>query len=586
MQVTQRILFLSVILPLAASLCVFAQTGAAAVRDYVGLINQSYDPGIVSFLDTARAEFRRRGELNLANTVERIIAGAFGSGFLYSDADGNFFVITNAHVIAHAHTVSITFERLGGEMRRIDNLKIIAVDEEADLAILAVPAGEILPVSQGLEFLDRAIEEGEGVFSAGFPGLGGTPLWQFASGNVSNAFARFPRSHEDPTLIGPFIQHTAQIDAGNSGGPLLVAQSGVPSGFAVVGINSLAATRRQAANFAIPPGTVKSFIDRALNPDPETFRVELDRRLSEFVGGLGVNRAVYPHIAQFLSNANVGENIEFAFEEMFDRAGMRVRRTFLEKANENFIAAMSIPVAWTIEDNLRTGGGALRASLTEVTGSGKEYTVVFTINNVDVSSVWIREYGNWRIRSFETIAAGDRTLIVRRQRERQARERLRTASYRFFVEAGYANLFDKAPAALYASFGISWVGGQVYYTGPDFWTAGVFFGFQRDFTVGSFGIMPHLRFGMNFQHDQSFDDWADAENAERRATPGDSRLPVENIPFFFMAQAGLRITSSYVPGLFLGLNFQYNFANLHTAITTGWNNPMRMAFAVSLGYIF
>jgi len=75
-----------------------------------------------------------------------------------------------------------------------------------------------------------------------------TPLWQFSTGNVSNAVARFPRSLDDPTMMGPFIQHTAPIDPGNSGGPLLVAQADVPSGFAVAGINTLTGTWRQAAN--------------------------------------------------------------------------------------------------------------------------------------------------------------------------------------------------------------------------------------------------------------------------------------------------------------------------------------------------
>jgi hypothetical protein len=35
---------------------IFAQTGASALRDYVGLINQTYHPGIVAYFEKIRAE--------------------------------------------------------------------------------------------------------------------------------------------------------------------------------------------------------------------------------------------------------------------------------------------------------------------------------------------------------------------------------------------------------------------------------------------------------------------------------------------------------------------------------------------------
>jgi len=584
---TRKSFFLLIVLTVLSPVIAFAQTGAAAVRDYVGLINQSYHPGIVSFLEDARERLRRQGEADVVRGIDILLSGAFGSGFVYSDR-GNFYVITNNHVISQAHTVSITFERPDGTRTRFDNLRIIATDEETDLALLAFPPGQSPPVAQGLSLLARPIQEGETVFSAGFPGLGATPLWQFGSGMVSNSAARFPRSLADETIIGPFIQHNAPVDPGNSGGPLLVAQNNAPSGFAVAGVNTLTAIGRQAANFSVPASAVLPFVQDALNPRPETFRAALDERLSDFVRGLGVPRAVYPHIAAFLSVAAVGENIEFAYDELFDRAPRVVVRSFIERGREDFIAAMGLAVAWTIEDSVRIGTGALRASITEVTGSGEEYTVVFTINNRDVSSVWVREYGNWRIRTFGTIAAGDRELIARRQLERERDQNVRIRGHHF--EVSYAHLFDKAPAAFYASLSIDLTGMFFFRTvnfaagmnfigvDSDFWGLGAFYDMTIAFRAGNIGFMPYGRLGLMYFHDREFRDYTDDISLFDGTGMG-----YMGIAFSLFGQVGLRVTTGYVPGLSMGVGF------LHSLLDTyidRFNNPMRSALFITIGYTF
>ena len=546
--------------------CVFAQSGASSMRDYVGLINQSYHPSIVSYFESAKEELKKQNETDVVKMIDIILGGAFGSGFLYNDNNGNFYVITNNHVVAQAHTVSITFERIDGTKKRIDNLKIIATDEENDLAILAFPAGETPLTAGGLSFITRDIIEGEEVFSAGFPGLGITPLWQFGNGRISNAFARFPKSIDDQTLLGPFIQHTAQVDDGNSGGPLLVIQANVPSGYAVAGINTLSGIRRQAANYAIPVNTVLPFIENALNPMPETFRAALDQRLEKFIEGLGGNRAAYPQIAKFLSAVCTGENVEYAFEEMYEKADKSVIRTFLDACTENFIGAMSIAVAWTIEDSIRSGTGALRASVKEVTGGGEEYTVIFSINNKDVSSVWIREYGNWRIRSFGTVAAGDMSLVERRQEQRKTSANLRTDG-NLFIEAGFATLFDKAPAAFYASIQIMNMGINFYFAGTDLWNIGTFYGFHIPFKVGNFGLIPYVRAGLNFTYESKFFDLGSDSFA--------------SFPISFMLMGGIKVTTSYVTGLYLGVNFQYNLFGIKFN-----SESMKMGLSFTAGYTY
>jgi serine protease Do len=552
--------------------CVFAQQGAAVLRDYVGLINQSYHPGIVSYFEKAKKEYEKQGETDSAKLIDIILSGTFGSGFLYNDARGNLYVITNNHVISQAHTISITFERSDGTVRKIENLKLIATDVEADLAIMSLPAaGERPFVTQGLSFLTRTVDEGEDAFSAGFPGLGITPIWQFGRGMISNASVKFPKSITDETMMGPYIQHTAQVDSGNSGGPLLVVQRNAPSGYAVAGVNTLSGVRRQAANYAIPLNTLQTFITNALNPKPETFRASLDTLLEEFVKGLEVHAAIYPHISEHLSTICIGENAEYAFEEMLKKASSSVRRAFIEKSREDLISAIGIAVAWTIEDSIRSGTSSIKTSIKEVSGEGEEYTVIFTINNKDVKSVWIREYGNWRIKSFGTVATGDKDLLTKRQKEKEMSEKLHTDN-NLYIEVGYASLFDKAPAALYLSLDVSFIGLNFYYIDSDFYSIGGFLSFHLPIPAGNFAFIPNLRFGFAYNNDSDYG---------KKTGRGYSIIDA----FYLSAalQGGLKITTSYVPGLYGNIGFQYNFPWFDEK---EYSNPFQMALIFSVGYTY
>ncbi|MDR2964159.1 MAG: serine protease [Treponema sp.] len=565
-------------LSIVAPFSLFSQTGAGALRDYVGLINQTYHPGIIAIFEKIKADLTKEGATDAVKVIDLYLGGNFGSGFLYNDARGNLYVLTNNHVVSQAHTLSITFERQDGTKRKVENLRIIATDEENDLAILAIPSGGERPfATQGLTLLTRAIEEGEDVFSAGFPGLGITPIWQFGRGMISNSSTRFPKSLLDETLLGPFIQHTAQVDAGNSGGPLLVAQRNAPSGYAVAGINTLSSYSRQAANYAIPISTVRTFIDRSLNPRPDTFRAALDQRLEKFIEGLGANKAVYPHIAEFLSNTCIGENAEYAIDEMYEKGNRAVRRAFVNRLEESLTGAMSYAVAWTIENSIRSGGGVIRASIKEVTGSGEEYIVTLTINNKDVDTKWVREYGNWRIGTFGTVAAGDRSLIDKRERDRELKANLRIGPG-IHVEAGYAYLFEYRPAAIYLSMELDMgllgtYGLKFNFIDMNHYSIGGFFGYRFGIPAGSIGFIPFFRIGIDYQHDK--------ENETPNSSYYDSE-PKMVPPIALNAQIGLKVTTSHVPGLFFGVCFQHNAPN--TMSTREY--IMKMSLAFSVGYAF
>jgi serine protease Do len=555
--------FFCVIITTLVCASVFAQAGAGALRDYVGLINQSYHPDIVAYFEKIKTQLDKKGEKDAVKAIDRFLKGSIGSGFIINDASGQNYILTNNHVIAQAYDLSITFERQDGFKKSWQGLKIIAADEETDLALLAFAPGD-KPVEQGLVFITRTMEEGEEVFSAGFPGLGTAALWQFGNGRITNAIARFPKSLDDETLMGPFIQHSAQVDPGNSGGPLLIPQKNAPSGYAVAGINTLSALWRQAANYAVPVNTVETFVKAALHPEPQTYRSQLDQRLSSFIEGFANDKAAYPHIAGFLSSDCIGENAEYAISEVLEKAPRQVQQGFINKLEDSIVGGMGYAVGWIIENAIHKQGAAIKAAVKEVNGSGEDYNVAFTINGKDYDSTWKREYGIWRIRTFGSVASGDKNLVAKKEARREAAANLRLDS-KFNVEAGYAYLFKKAPAAAYAALDYQGMGLKLYFAGPDFWAAGVFFGYQASIPLGNVGLVPYIRAGIDYQADKDYQGNA--------------------LPVSVMAQAGLKATVSYVPGLSAGVAFQYNLISMHEFIGE-YNNGMKMALAVTAGYFF
>jgi len=256
---------------------------------------------------------------------------------------------------------------------------------------------------------------------------------------------------------------------------------------------------------------------------------------------------------------------------MYDKGNVSVKRAFIEKCEDGVVGAMGYAVAWTIENSIR-GQGAIKASLKEVTGDGEEYTVIFTINNKDHSAKWVREYGNWRIRSFGAVAAGDKTLVIKKEAQKKTAENLRVDNDNVHIEAGYAYLFEKAPAALYASLDYKGIFNLKYYTaGSDFWAFGIAFGYRWGIPAGKVGFMPYIRFGVDYIQDKEYEDF-------KAVTWGAMGFPTTMV-----AQGGLKITTSAVPGLFMGLAFQYTIFDM---MADGYNNPMKKGCSITAGYAF
>lgn len=163
-----------------------------------------------------------------------------GSGFLVRP-DG--VVATNAHVVQGAATLEI--ELSTGEV--FDNVFSLGADQRRDVVVLKIPATQL----PALEIGDASsLAAGDAVFVVGSPlGMQGT----FSDGIIS------ARRVIDGVA---YLQITAPVSAGSSGGPVLNLAG------QVVAITTASITEGQNLNMAIPIGYAEGLLSVATAPVP------------------------------------------------------------------------------------------------------------------------------------------------------------------------------------------------------------------------------------------------------------------------------------------------------------------------------
>jgi len=227
---------------------------------------------------------------------KKIMSYRFGSGFIYVGKDGTNYVITNHHVIEDYRYACIEFiDPDTKEKTLYEDLEVIALSEDIDLALLVFPKGK-KPFKTGLTLFTGELKDGDHVYSAGYPALKDKPAWQIAKGNVSNA-KFYKKQLVDPDY-SYVVQHTAPIDAGNSGGPLLI-ENGKPDEYLVAGVNTWKAGTRELAAFTIPAETVQKFLNEYFNH--ENNEEKLKKRTDEFATNLSKKTKKDEDIRKFIS---------------------------------------------------------------------------------------------------------------------------------------------------------------------------------------------------------------------------------------------------------------------------------------------
>lgn len=167
-----------------------------------------------------------------------------GSGFLVNE---NGFCVTNYHVVEKETRIAATIFRRGqdGEFqrRRIDDVKIIALNPFFDLALLQVPVQKDWKFKPVYIAKTEDVHEGEEVFAIGNPHGLERSVSQGIVGTKNRNFRG---------LV--YIQTTAEINPGNSGGPLFNTRG------EVIGVTNMKLLFAEGLGFAIPAPYLKLFL--------------------------------------------------------------------------------------------------------------------------------------------------------------------------------------------------------------------------------------------------------------------------------------------------------------------------------------
>jgi S1-C subfamily serine protease len=170
---------------------------------------------------------------------------ALGSGFVI-DKGGH--IVTNYHVVRNAQNVQVSFSN-----RDSMKARVIGVDPSTDIAVLQVDARSraLTPLPLGNSDVARV---GDSVVAIGNP----FGLDRSITAGIVSALQRSITAPNDYP-IDHVIQTDAQINKGNSGGPLLNARG------QVIGVNAQIETGGTSEGnvgigFAIPINTVKTVV--------------------------------------------------------------------------------------------------------------------------------------------------------------------------------------------------------------------------------------------------------------------------------------------------------------------------------------
>lgn len=178
-----------------------------------------------------------------ASVVQVRTPGGLGSGF-FVDAEGH--LVTNFHVIEGETRISVeVYRESGGQLERSSHkeVRIVALNRFADLALLKVEDGGGTPFPRVLLGRPGMLEVGERVFAIGSPlGLERTVTEGIVSTQTREVGGEL------------YLQTTAQINPGNSGGPLFNLRG------EVVGVINMKLTFGEGLGFAIPVDRLAHFL--------------------------------------------------------------------------------------------------------------------------------------------------------------------------------------------------------------------------------------------------------------------------------------------------------------------------------------
>jgi len=211
------------------------RTGESAAED-------ALHDGIYFTADLPQASIKEHVERFGEGVVLISTPSGLGSGFIIDDANG--YVVTNYHVIEQERNIAVTiYSKRGSELQKVkkEQVKIIAINPWLDLALLRIEDLDDTKLTKVYLGDSDAVLSGDPVFAIGNPhGLDRT---------VSEGIISTKRNWGSSGML--YLQTTAAVNPGNSGGPLFNDRG------EVVGVTNMIRVNSEGLNFAIPINHVK-----------------------------------------------------------------------------------------------------------------------------------------------------------------------------------------------------------------------------------------------------------------------------------------------------------------------------------------
>lgn len=388
----------------------------AQIRDSVCIVSPQYNTETTEFVEAVSEKLNESGYRDLSKRISGRLDSIFGSGVVVMGANKTRYVLTNQHVVSLADSVTIEFRNTNGKSETFENCTVFAVNEQLDLALVLLP--ETASSLPALEISRRTIHDGDEVWSAGYPGLSGEPSWQFGKGTITNEAARVP-DLIDPEL-SVIYQHSAPVDPGNSGGPLLQPIPGQDGRYTIAGINTWKVFFRQAANFAVPAKTIETFLQKATSGENLSMK-DLIKKSESFLANMAITSTSNEEEVRYLRNLGRYLSLDAIKNRTMDdllpalgKAPTHIRNEILQNlAYSSIFDGMRLAIAWNLVKQLPDS--ADRTEITPVTPidslkPAQTIAVTYSADSQNILSVsWQYTTRNWNIYSLETLETGSVT---------------------------------------------------------------------------------------------------------------------------------------------------------------------------------
>lgn len=179
-----------------------------------------------------------------------------------ADQTGTGFVVSaNGHVVTNHHVIDGCVGDIQGNLtgEAPVKLRVVSNDETNDLALLQAPS----PFKEVATIKEKSVHSGDSVVAIGFPFRGLlTSDFTVTTGIVSSLSGILNDTR--------FLQISAAVQPGNSGGPLL-SSTGELVGVVAAKLNALKVAKATGSipeniNFAIKTGALRDFLDNSVVP--------------------------------------------------------------------------------------------------------------------------------------------------------------------------------------------------------------------------------------------------------------------------------------------------------------------------------